>query len=226
MKESQHIVMLLERKIVSDELEWSDTYLFPDRYSVSSCGVVKAKESVRRGKDGKNKVYKEKILSVNQKGERPKLSLYDNNGSRVSVYVHKLVAVAFVNPPKGSAWINNTFYLNDKALEVCHLDGNERNNSFENLEWGTRSKNQLDRVRHGTHNNSQKRICPYGHALDSDNLVQSSLKVGSRKCQACTRARAWCALHPEHDFITVSNIIYELNVTPSEVMDKSLFRKD
>lgn len=45
-------------------------------------------------------------------------------------YVHRLVAMAFV---KGMV----------SGKEVNHIDGNKRNNAASNLEWVTKSENQL-----------------------------------------------------------------------------------
>ena len=51
--------------------------------------------------------------------------------------VHRLVMLAFVGPcPPG--------------LEVCHDDGTRDNNRLSNLRYDTRSKNALDKHRHGT----------------------------------------------------------------------------
>jgi hypothetical protein len=51
--------------------------------------------------------------------------------------VHSVVAEAFIGPrPKG--------------LDVCHNNGNRRDNRAENLRYDTRSANHLDRIAHGT----------------------------------------------------------------------------
>lgn len=44
------------------------------------------------------------------------------------VYIHRLVAIAFCENPKG-------------YKEVNHIDGNKENNTFDNLEWCSRSEN-------------------------------------------------------------------------------------
>jgi len=75
------------------------------------------------------------------------------------------------------------------GLEVRHLDGNSRNNVATNLAYGTRSENTLDKVRHGTHNNTIKTHCPHGHPYDEVNtLYRTGRKVG-RVCLTCKRAR-------------------------------------
>ncbi len=58
------------------------------------------------------------------------------NGVRRTCKVHHLVLEAFVGPrPEG--------------MECRHLNGDPFDNRPENLAWGTRSENALDKVRHG-----------------------------------------------------------------------------
>jgi hypothetical protein len=44
----------------------------------------------------------------------------------------------------------------DGGMECCHNDGNPLNNNLENLRWDTRSGNQSDRIKHGTHQNGER----------------------------------------------------------------------
>lgn len=58
------------------------------------------------------------------------------HGRRVSRFVHKLVASAFLGQgPQG--------------CQVRHLDGNKLNNAVTNLAWGTAKDNAEDRAAHG-----------------------------------------------------------------------------
>ena len=54
--------------------------------------------------------------------------LYDSNGKRVAIKVHRLVALYYIP-------------TDNKKLEVNHKDGNTKNNSFTNLEWVTHKEN-------------------------------------------------------------------------------------
>lgn len=65
----------------------------------------------------------------------PRVDLRDWTGKKMTVYVHKLVALTWLGRPRPN-------------YEVCHKDGVPENNTVENLYWGTRSQNALDRERH------------------------------------------------------------------------------
>lgn len=56
------------------------------------------------------------------------------NDQKKCLYVHRLVAMAFIENPMSLAQIN-------------HIDGNPANNSVTNLEWCTGSENQLHKIR-------------------------------------------------------------------------------
>lgn len=65
----------------------------------------------------------------------PKVRLF-SNGRSIEKTIHRLVAEAFIPNPLGKT-------------EVNHIDGNKLNNQVENLEWVTRSENELHAFRTG-----------------------------------------------------------------------------
>ena len=69
------------------------------------------------------------------------------DGKHFTRLVHRLVLETFIGPcPPG--------------LEARHLDGKPANCFCENLCWGTRSENMLDRTRHGTNWDNRGMNCP------------------------------------------------------------------
>lgn len=103
------------------------------------------------------------------------VALSTATGRKLRRQIHRLVIAAFVGPAPSD------------AHEVCHIDGNPGNNRAENLRWGTRSDNLRDAVRHGTHFNSSKTHCKWGHEFTEDNTYKRP--SGGRQCRACSALR-------------------------------------
>lgn len=98
------------------------------------------------------------------------------NGRGKNFTIHSLVARAFLGEcPEG--------------YEVRHLDGNSKNNSIQNLKYGTRSENRQDSVKHGTHYSHGRFVthCPRGHEYDEEN---THVYNGKRICRTCKRTEA------------------------------------
>lgn len=92
-------------------------HVFSGDWEVSSWGNV-------RNKSGKVMPY-----YVDGRGlGYLRFKLYDVDGVRVAIKVHRLVALYFL-PTK------------NKSLEINHIDGNVKNNSYTNLEWVTHREN-------------------------------------------------------------------------------------
>lgn len=69
--------------------------------------------------------------------------LYDNNGIRKRVPIHRLVATHFIKKEKNKN-------------EVNHIDGNKENNSVTNLEWCTRRENMIHAYKLGLETSPMK----------------------------------------------------------------------
>lgn len=102
-------------------MEWKVIQDFPN-YSVSNTGAVKENKTgvIRKQYSQGHYLF---VLVKNGQTKR-----------RVQRYVHRLVAQAFHPCPT-------------QGLEVNHIDGDKLNNNAENLEWVTRSQNQLHATR-------------------------------------------------------------------------------
>lgn len=105
-------------------------------------------------------------------------------GVQKHALVHRLVMAAFVGPPP-------------EGMQVCHNDGDPKNNRLGNLRYGTPSENMYDRGLHGTDHNALKSHCKYGHPLLLPNLTVATWeKRGWRCCLACNRARGYIKENP------------------------------
>jgi len=108
----------------TERWRWVDGY--EGLYLVSNMGAVLGLP--RCGKDAR-----ELKDAITPNGYH-QVTLYDQSGTPTRFLVHRIVAKAFVGGY-------------DVGLEVNHKNGNRSDNRAENLEWVTRSENELHKCR-------------------------------------------------------------------------------
>lgn len=101
---------------------WKDIQGYEGLYQISSCGRVKSLNSKRK--------YMKPLHATSG---YLRVQLY-KNGKPHDFYIHILVAQAFI-PNR------------ENKQEVNHKDGNKENNDVENLEWVSRSENQIHAIK-------------------------------------------------------------------------------
>lgn len=137
-----------------------------DGYEVSNLGRVR---SWRKVGQPAGRAPSPRILATTRPNGYVEVRL-SVTGRRKGYYVHRLVMDAFVGPlPAG--------------LETRHLDGDPENNRLDNLQYGTRSENRVDRLTHGTDFQKNKTHCPANHPYSPENT--SLNKAGHRRCREC-----------------------------------------
>ncbi len=117
-------------------------YDVPDHYGY---GINKNGELFsKRTRGNLDKISpKWKNLKVSMKSCGYLATVFRRNTKRITVYVHRLTALAFI--PN----------MENKPL-VCHKNGKATDNRVENLYWGTQKENMADRKLHGTDGLSPK----------------------------------------------------------------------
>jgi len=160
------------------DVKWLPVIGYEGFYEVSDQGGVRSIDRIIQDSLGRQRQLFGKILAVTISSKGYGQVNLSKEGRIEVLRVHRLVALAFFGyPPLGA--------------EVCHNDGNFLDNSAGNLRWGTHSDNMVDIVRHGRNSCRNRTVCPRGHSLEVPNLTLDSVRLGHRRCLACSRARTY-----------------------------------
>lgn len=150
---------------------WKPVVGYEGYYEVSSIGSVRSVTRTLPHK-GTGKAFRRGMVlrqRIAQNGYRV-VGLNKDNKKKI-LRVHRMVAEAHLSP-SDNPW-------------VCHADGDQLNNTVENLYWGTPTDNAQDRIKHGRHYNVNKTRCPRGHEYTARNTYYNS-KSG-RSCKECRK---------------------------------------
>ena len=115
--------------------EWKPIKGYEGLYEVSNLGRVKSLNRKILCSNGLIKEIKEKILTPKDNGKGYLNVHLSKNGNHKHLYIHRLVAEAFIPNPNNLPQVN-------------HKDENKSNNCVDNLEWCTAKYN----MNYGTHN--------------------------------------------------------------------------
>lgn len=150
--------------------EWRPVLGREGTYEVSSLGRVRVLDRI----DAKGARRRGRLLKARAINGTHLIVVLHSGGPRRDALVHHLVLEAFVGPrPDG--------------MEGCHWNDIPTDNRVENLRWDTRSANQLDSVRNGTHHLARRTHCNKGHEFTPENTYR--YPGGKRACIACRRAQ-------------------------------------
>lgn len=103
---------------------WKDINGFESIYQISDLGRVKALPKIIYYKNGKTQKRKERILKEQFGSTGYKFVILQDSGKRVTKYIHRLMAEAFIPNP-------------DNKPYVDHINTIKGDNRLENLKWVT-----------------------------------------------------------------------------------------
>lgn len=182
---------------------WKPIPGFEGLYEASTYGRIRSPE--RKSPYSKSecgyRIFKAHIMKQTDTHEgRMVVNLRRGYKSNV-MKVHRVIMLTFVGErPAGT--------------EICHNDGNYRNNRLENLRYDTSSSNSFDMVEHGVHFWAKRDACCRGHKFSGKNLIIITDEDGlfkQRGCRACNRTRSYTRSHPElkPHFLELSNKYFD-----------------
>lgn len=120
-------------------MNWKDIPNY-SKYEISEDGQFATKaKTFKNGKKRPRKIWPNSI----DVGGYFRVDIYNDQGMRKKVRVHKLVANAFIPKVEGKEYIN-------------HINGNKQDNHVENLEWVTLSENMRHAYDTGLKKNTEK----------------------------------------------------------------------
>ena len=156
---------------MSNTETWRPVPGWDNLYEVSDLGRVRSLDRI----DSRGRPRLGRVRELTAHAGYPRVNLW-RDGEFETALVHRLVLTAFAGaPPEGH--------------EARHLNDNPADNRLENLAWGTKSENEQDRLRHGTHNQTSKSQCPAGHPYDLANTYHRPSYPAQRECRACNREK-------------------------------------
>jgi hypothetical protein len=115
---------------------WKDIFEYEGLYKVSNFGRIRSSYRLTQAKNGRNRIIIEKILSLSKNPKGYIQASLSKNGVVIKYLVHRLVAYHFIDNK-------------ENLPEVNHKFGIKWDNRASELEWVTKSENELHAHRIG-----------------------------------------------------------------------------
>ena len=142
---------------------WKDIKGYGGLYQISNLGNVKKIKNKKYNISKKEVEEKEinKYISIGKhKLGYKNVKLTDKNGIRKNLFLHRIIAEAFVENP-------NNFNI------INHKDGDKSNNNINNLEWTTQKDNVNHAWKNGLCENVRK-VCAINGKRKSKKIIQKN----------------------------------------------------
>jgi hypothetical protein len=154
---------------------WKDIPGAPG-YQASTSGCIRSvgRHVLRGGKNPATLFLNGRVLrpTRNHASGHLYVSIY-RDGKVTKDYVHRLILLTFIGQP-------------EQGHECRHLDGDPGNNKVENLSWGNRSENNVDRLWHGDMPFGEK--CSYSKFSDEQvDEIRDLAKSGVPRAELADR---------------------------------------
>ena len=186
--------MAIQVRVVEKEVSWLPVKDYEGIYEVSNTGDLRSKDRKVKTWFGVRTCGGKPVCGeVNRDGYRRVHMSEAKTGKKDRVYLHRLVASAFIENPLNKPCIN-------------HKDGNKLNNSVDNLEWVTHQENVIHEYATGlckgprgelcgTHKLTEKQVVTIRNCWTEGVLLQKELAKMfdvSRECiSSIVHKRNW-----------------------------------
>lgn len=156
---------------------WKPVPGYDGYYEASYQGKIRSVTRQVNTVYGATRTHRGKVLRAHTAKGDPHLRIaLSRENDRKTIFVHFLVCSAFHGP-------------RPQEMEVCHINGDAKDNRADNLRWGTRGENMVDKQRHGTDHQRNKTHCPQGHEYTPENIIWDGKHKTHRRCKECNRVK-------------------------------------
>lgn len=136
---------------------WKDFTQMGRAFQASSFGRIRSMGFIYKDKRGHSYERKCRIVSPREQGQKLKYYYFESGNKLFSI--HRAVAKLFVQNPENKPQVN-------------HIDGNDKNNFYKNLEWVSSKENIQHAERIGLRKNK-----PHGEGHKNSRLNNQTVKM-------------------------------------------------